>query len=111
MGRFYFALGQLSAKMPDHSLAGAHYYFVLWEQEKEHRQGETAECIDERREENDRRLDAPHNIDNVEDEGPCQEGRYQNRADECQQCRTFQCHRWIMKAGRWYATMLPVLGS
>jgi hypothetical protein len=48
----------------------------------------------------------------VEDEGPCQKSRYQDRPDEGQQCRTLECHDRSMNA--WplgTQPMLPPLGS
>ena len=62
------------------------------EHEDEHHHAEATKPIDERREERDRRNQATQQIEQVEDEIPHQKSRHQNRSDQCQQRRIFECH-------------------
>ena len=62
------------------------------EHEKEHHHGQGAKRIDQRREERDRRNQAPQDIKEGEDEIPRQKSRHQNCADQCQQRSVFECH-------------------
>jgi hypothetical protein len=62
------------------------------EHEKEHHHAEATKHVDERREERDRRNQATQQIEQVEDEIPHQKSRHQNRSDQCQQRRIFECH-------------------
>ena len=59
---------------------------------KEHHHAEATKRVDERREERDRRNQATQQIEQVEDGIPHQKSRHQNRPDQCQQCRVFECH-------------------
>ena len=69
------------------------------EHEKEHHHAEATKRVDERREERDRRNQATQQIEQVEDEIPHQKSRHQNRSDQCQQRRIFECHGRSMDAG------------
>jgi len=59
---------------------------------KEHHHAEATKRINERREERDRGNQATQQIEQVEDEIPYQKSRHQNRPDQCQQRRIFECH-------------------
>jgi hypothetical protein len=75
------------------------------EHEKEHHHAEATKRVDERREERDRRNQATQQIAQVEDESPHQKSRHQNRSDQCQQRRIFECHgRSMNVAGVWQQT-------
>ena len=62
------------------------------EHEDEHHHAEATKRIDERREERDRGNQAPQQIEEVEDARLHQKSRDQNRSDQCQQRRVFECH-------------------
>jgi hypothetical protein len=62
------------------------------EHEKEHHHAEAAKSIDEGLEQRYRRNQTPQQIEQVEDEIPHQKSRHQNRSDQCQQRRVFECH-------------------
>jgi hypothetical protein len=59
---------------------------------KEHGHTEASERIDERRQQHYCKNQTSHGIQDVEDEVPHQESRYQNRSDQCQQCGVFERH-------------------
>jgi len=62
------------------------------EQVKEHRHAQGAKRIDERREQRQRRNQAPQHIEEGEDERPHQKSCHQNRSDQRQQRSIFECH-------------------
>jgi hypothetical protein len=64
--------------------------------EKEYRHAETAERIEERREERDGRKQVSQDIQQVEDELPYQQSRDQKRSDKCQQRGVLQSHGGII---------------
>ena len=68
------------------------------EHEKEHQHAEAAKRIDERREQHDRRNQAPQQIEEIEDEIPHQKNRHQHCPDQSQQRRVFECHGRSMNA-------------
>jgi hypothetical protein len=59
---------------------------------KEHSRAEAAKRIDERREQRHRWNQVPQDIEQGGDERPHQKSRHQNRSDQCQQRRIFECH-------------------
>ena len=70
------------------------------ERVKEHSQAEATKRIDQRREQRDRRNQTTQQIEQVEDEIPHQKNRHQNRSDQCQQRRIFECHGRSMNVAR-----------
>jgi hypothetical protein len=59
---------------------------------KEHSDAEASKSINQRGEQRYRRNQAPQDIEEGGDEPPHHEGRDQNRAEQCQQRRIFECH-------------------
>jgi hypothetical protein len=66
---------------------------------KEHSHAEAAKCIDERREQRHRRNQVAQDIEEGGDERPYRKSRNQNRPDQRQQRRIFECHGRSMNAG------------
>src|ERR1019366_6110176 len=87
-----FLMGPVSQSRPWENELSLKSRLRSMEHEKERHHAEATKRVDERREERDRRNQATQQIEQVEDEIPHQKSRHQNRSDQCQQRRVFECH-------------------